>query len=807
MFVSYKWLNEYVDLRGVTPTDLAEKLTNAGIEIDGVYTRNLGVSNVVVGYVQECVQHPNADKLSLCQVNIGADEVTQIVCGASNIAQGQKVPVAKIGTVLPGNFKIKKTKLRGEESRGMICSAKELGLDEKYVSSENQGGIMVLPDECEIGTDAITYLDLDDHILELDLTPNRSDCLSMMGVAYEVGAILSREVHAPDIQLVENTDSIASKVCIEIEAKDLCPLYSVRHVSNITIGSSPQWLQNRLLSAGIRPINNVVDVTNFVMLEYGQPLHAFDASKVEQGLIRVRRARANETVLTLDKQERTLHEEMLVIADPEKVIGLAGVMGAFNSEVTTETKDIVLESAYFSGASVRSTSKELGLRSEASLRFEKGVDPEGIQAALNRAAALLSELAGGSVAQGIAEQKLQNFNREEISLNLINLNKVLGTNLQTEQVKNIFDRLAFDYENLGHAVRVEIPTRRPDIKIEEDLMEEVARLYGYNNIPTKLPEGITTPGARTRKQKLRRTLKHFMQGAGLQQVLTYSLTNESHARWGSLFNEQAEPIALSMPMSEDRSHLRTTLIPNLLDVTLYNKNRKSSDIHMFEIGHTFLTEEKELSVLPEEKEVIAGVVTGLWQQHPWQKSKIPVDFYVAKGIVEGLLAKLDIRGAQFKPVHLKDYHPGRTAVISINEQTLGFVGQIHPQVEKDLELDETYAFEISLEAILQHLPEEINYQTLPKYPGIHLDLAVVVAQEVSADQLLHTIEKAGGPMLKSVQLFDLYEGEHIANDKKSMAFSLLYQDPEKTLTDDEVSTIHEKVVQELENQWQAKRRK
>jgi phenylalanyl-tRNA synthetase beta chain len=807
MLVSYKWLSQYVDLSGVTAHELAEKITRAGVEVDIVHQRNKGIEQVVIGYVLDRKQHPNADKLSVCQVDIGEVDPVQIVCGAPNVDKGQKVPVAKVGAILPDNFKIKKAKLRGEVSQGMICSAQELGIEDRLVAAEFKDGIMVLPEQLEVGSSALVHLDLDDYILELDLTPNRSDCLSMLGVAYEVGAILGREVQHPEIDINEGNALIKEQVSVDIEAKELCPHYAARMVKGVKVGRSPLWLQNRLTSAGIRPINNVVDIANFIMIEYGQPLHTFDAKQVKDGQIIVRQAREGEQVVTLDDQQRTLKEGMLLITDPEKVIAIAGVMGAANSEVTDETTDIIIESAYFDGQSIRSTSKTLGLRSEASLRFEKGVDPERVYAAANRAAALLVEIAGGEVVQGMAEQKVKEFDRAEISVNMVHLNNVLGTALNTSEVTNILDRLAFDYENKGHEILVDIPTRRPDLRIEVDVMEEVARLYGYDLIPTTLPTGVTTPGSRTKRQKLRRTIKAFLQGTGLDQVVTYSLTSKQNAKRGNVIQQKISPIALAMPMSEERSHLRTTIIPSLLEIASYNKNRKHADTHVFEIGHTFLTNDESLRDLPQEKEMIAGVITGVWQTHPWQQVKVPVDFYILKGIVEGLLEKLEIQNVIYEANALDGYHPGRTAWIKHEQQVIGFIGQLHPQLQSDFDLDPTYCFELSLDHLLDHLPQEISYVTLAKFPSIQRDLAVVVDREAVAGNLASTILEVGAPLLKSVHLFDVYEGDRIEAGKKSLAFSLTYQDPEKTLTDEDVAVVQEKVVKELAQKWQADLRK
>lgn len=803
MRVSFKWLSQYVNLQGITAQELAEKITRAGVEVDAVHKRNQGAEHVVVGYVQERYQHPNADKLSICQVDIGDSSPVQIICGAANVDKGQKVAVAKVGAVLPGNFKIKKARLRGEISEGMICSAQELGIDERLVAPEYKDGILVLPEHAEVGRSALELLDLDDEILDLDLTPNRSDCLSMLGVAYEVGAILDRKVKLPSFHLSEGREKTEDHVQVEIEDVERCPLYVARRVKNIQIGPSPLWLQNRLIAGGIRPINNVVDVTNYVMLELGQPLHAFDARFVKDGHIIVREAHEGERLVTLDDQERELEKGMLLITDPEKTIAIAGVMGAANSEVSADTTEVILESAYFEPSSIRTTSKTLGLRSEASSRFEKGVDPEVVYTAVDRAAALIAEVAGGEVNTGYANVQAKEFSRAKISLNMARLNRLLGMSLTNAEVETLIERLDFEYENKGHEIFVEVPTRRQDLKLEEDMVEEVARLYGYDRIPTKLPSGETTPGSRTLKQKLRLKLRKYLQGAGLQQVITYSLTKPEFAQWPSYDQRNITPVQLQMPMSEDRSTLRTTLIPQLLEVASYNRNRKITDTHIFDIGHVFLTEENELTELPQEEERIGGLITGLWNYHPWQQVQVPVDFFVAKGIVEGMFQKLAVGPVCFVRAKIEHYHPGRTAYILLNGKRIGHIGQIHPQTQSQFDLEDVYVFELSLDQILEHLPESLTYEPLPKYPGIQRDLAIIVDQHVAAGDVQQTIAEAGGPLVQSVELFDVYKGDRIAEGKKSLAFSLHYLDPNKTLKDEEVKIVHERLIEQVKQKWGA----
>ncbi|MED0737188.1 phenylalanine--tRNA ligase subunit beta [Aneurinibacillus thermoaerophilus] len=798
MKVSYNWLAQYVDLSGVTPEELAEKLTRSGIEVEAVEYVNKGVSKVVVGYVAEKEKHPDADKLNVCQVDVGDGERLQIVCGAKNVAAGQKVPVALVGAKLPGDFKIKKAKLRGVESNGMICSAKELGINDKLMPKEIQEGILVLPEDLEVGQPIEPILGLDDVVLELGLTPNRSDCLSMIGVAYEVAAILGRKVKLPDIAVAETGEPIDGKVEVEITAPDHCRRYMARLVSGVKLGPSPIWMQNRLMAAGVRPINNVVDITNYVMLETGQPLHAFDYSKVENGRVVVRLAKPGEGIVTLDDVERTLDEEMLLITDGVKPLGIAGVMGGANSEVTDKTDTILLESAHFAASSIRKTARKLGLRSEASLRFEKEVDPKGVEYALNRAAALMVELAGGQVARGVSDQIIEAPEDKKIVLRLSRLNDLLGTSLSLEDVTSIFERLAFTYKTEGEVITVTVPTRRQDITREVDLIEEVARLYGYDHIPTTMPYGDNTQGLLTREQMLRRTIRQVLNGAGLDEVNTYSFTHPDIAFDFATVYRETKPIPLAMPMSEERSVLRTNLLPHLLETAAYNMNRKQRDLALFELGKVFLTDEETLTKLPEEKLALAGLLTGNWVGPHWQQKAEPVDFYLVKGILDVLFNRLGITGIKYRPAKdLAGMHPGRTAYVVLQGKTAGYLGQVHPVAEQKYDVGETYVFQLDADLLMELATMHQGMMPLPKYPAISRDIAVVVDRNVSAGTLQNIIEETAGEWLESVRIFDVYVDDKLGVNKKSVALSCTYRDPEKTLTDEEVQAVHDKVVRAL----------
>ncbi|MFD1953656.1 phenylalanine--tRNA ligase subunit beta [Paenibacillus thailandensis] len=814
MKVSYQWLNEYIDLSGYSAADLAEKITRGGIEVDGVEPLDKGVTGVVVGYVKSREKHPDADKLNVCKVDVGTGEELQIVCGARNVDAGQKVPVATVGAKLPGDLKIKRAKLRGVESQGMICSAKELGINDKLLPKEQQEGILVLPDSLPLGTPIGEVLGLADEVLELDLTPNRSDCLSMLGVAYEVGALTGRPVRLPNAEVNHSADRTADHVAVKVRVPDLVPQYHARYIKNVKIGPSPLWLQNRLIAVGIRPINNVVDVTNFVMHEYGQPLHAFDADRIEGGRIEVRLAEAGETLETLDGQERKLEPHMLVITDASKPIALAGVMGGANSEVTDGTVNVVLESAKFDGGTVRKTSRQLGLRSEASIRFEKEVDPGRVIPALDRAAALIAELADGLVTEGIASDAQDAPAAKRLNVTLDKINRYLGTDLSELEVHTIFERLGFGCAGAPDGeFTVEVPSRRGDIALDVDLIEEVARLYGYDNIPTTAIHGDTVPGALTKPQAIRRELRKRLTGAGLHEVVSYSFTSpDKAALFPALAEQGAKPVKLAMPMSEDRSVLRTTLIAQMIDIAAYNRNRKNESALLFEIGSVFHTEEEQLTRQPREKHRLAGLLTGSRAEAQWNRKASPVDFFDAKGVLETVFETVGLEGKVSYSAQQPDgFHPGRTAAVTLESAQgsliIGYVGQLHPELQRGADLGDTYVFEIELDPVYAEADFDIAHKELPRFPAMQRDIAVVLGADVPAASLILKARETAGELLESVKVFDVFTGEKLGAGKKSVAISLVYRHNERTLTDEEVTELHGKVVASLEQSFAAELRK
>ena len=793
MLVSLNWLKQYVDIDGLAPEELAEKITRSGIEVDAVIDRSGGMTNVVVGHVVSKEKHPDADKLNVCQVQVGEGDIRQIICGAPNVDAGQNVIVALPGARLPGGVKIKKAKMRGQESNGMICSLQELGVEGRVVPKAYADGIYVLPEDAVPGSDALELIGLRDTVLELGLTPNRSDALSMLGVAYEVAAILSQEVKLPEIQYTTVSEKAEDYIKVHVEAKEN-PLYAAKVVKNVKIAESPLWLQHYLMAAGVRPHNNVVDITNYILMEYGQPLHAFDYDSLKSNEILVRLANEGEKIVTLDEQERTLKGHNLVITNGTEPVAIAGVMGGANSEVTSDTTTVVIEAAYFDGFSVRRTSKELGLRSDSSARFEKGVDPNRVLLAGERAAQLLAELAGGEVLEGtvLVDDLDKSPARVVVSPDFIN--NRLGMKISLEEMLSILNRLQFDVEAANGLLIVDAPTRRQDIKIEEDIVEEIARLYGYDEIPMTLPEGNDQIGGLTPYQAKRRIARNVMEGAGLYQAVTYSLTSDELSQKFALKAE--DTTRLLMPMSEERSTLRQSLIPHLVEAASYNVARKADSVALYEVGSVFLG--KTAEELPYEEEHLALVVSGKWVDNAWQGEKLTVDFFVAKGIVESLFEKLGLtERVSFEKASVDGLHPGQTAVILLDGEKVGIIGGLHPTERKKYDLKDTFVAELNLKAILTATVEELVYTSVPRFPAMTRDIALELDRSKPAGEIIEIIRNAGTKLLKEVKVFDVYEGDKMEAGKKSVAFSLTYFDPERTLTDEEVVNAHNKVLKAL----------
>lgn len=792
MLISNEWLKDYVDVNQ-NVQDLAEKITRTGIEVDDIIDFTKDIKNLVVGYVVSKTSHPDADKLNICQVDIGEEEPVQIVCGAPNVDEGQYVIVAKVGGRLPGGIKIKRAKLRGERSEGMICSLQEIGISSNVVPKAFENGIFVFSTEVTPGTDALDALYLNDQIMEFDLTPNRADALSMVGTAYEVAALYQTQMTKPQTASNELNESATDELSVTVKNENKVPYYSARIVKNVTIGQSPIWMQSRLMKAGIRPINNVVDISNYVLLEYGQPLHMFDQDQIGSNHIEVRQARENETMTTLDDQERTLLESDIVITNGQTPIALGGVMGGDFSEVSDRTTNVVIEGAIFDSASIRHTSRRLNLRSEASSRFEKGIATEFVNEAVDRACYLLEMYASGSVLKDrVSAGDLGEF-ITPIHITTDKINETVGFNLSADEITKNFEQLGFETEVNHNELTVFVPSRRKDISIKEDLIEEVARIYGYDEIPSTLPvfEEVTS-GTLTDRQRKTRIVKETIEGAGLNQAITYSLVSKEHAKDFAL--QDRSTIELLMPMSEAHSTLRQSLLPHLIEATTYNVARKNRDVKLYEIGRVFFGNGE--GELPEEVEYLSGIMTGDYVVNQWQGKKEEVDFYLAKGVIERVAEKLNLT-LDYRAAKIEGLHPGRTAIVSLNGKDIGFIGELHPSVAADNDLKRTYVFELNYEEMMKVSVGYINYQPIPKYPGVSRDIALEVNHDVPASELISTIHDNGADILQDTQVFDVYEGEHLEEGKKSVAIRLNYLDTENTLTDERVSKVHDQIIEAL----------
>ena len=793
MLVSYKWLKELVDVT-VLSEELAEKMSTTGIEVEGVSSPAEGLSNIVVGEVVSCEEVPETH-LHVCQVNVGEEALRQIVCGAPNVRAGIKVMVALPGARIADNYKIKKGKIRGLESLGMICSLGELGISDSIVPKEFSEGIQILPEEAVPGDSVFPYLDLDDEIIELSITPNRADALSMRGVAYEVAAIYDKSVHFKDFPLLETQEQAGEQLSVAIET-DKAPFYAARILENVTIAPSPQWLQNLLMNAGIRPINNVVDVTNYILLYFGQPMHAFDLDTFEDNQIVVREACAGEKLVTLDDEERELETSDLVIAVADKPVALAGVMGGAATEISSQSSRVVLEAAVFDGTSIRKTSGRLNLRSESSSRFEKGINLATVTEALDAAASMIADLAGATVQAGIVSAGQVDTSDVEVVSTLSDVNRVLGTELTYTDIEDVFRRLGFGLTGDAEKFTVSVPRRRWDIHIEADLYEEIARIYGYDKLPATLPKGDGTAGQLTETQKLRRKVRTVAEGAGLTEVITYALTTPEKAVQFS--TNPSNLTELMWPMTVDRSVLRQNMVAGILDTVAYNVARKNKDLALYEIGKVFEQTGNPQEELPTEINSFAYALTGLVTEKDFQTPAVPVDFFYAKGILEALFDRLGLKVEYTATQALAGMHPGRTATISLDGQVVGFVGQVHPVTAKDYNIPETYVAEINLTAIEQVIQPAKPFVEITKFPAVTRDIALLLKAEIGHKEVVEAIEAAGVKRLTDIKLFDVFSGEKLGLGMKSMAYTLTFQNPEDTLEDEEVARYMEKIQKSLE---------
>ena len=786
MKLSKNFVNDYIDVKDIDIETLAEDMTRVGNEYDSA-EKLINATNLIIGEVVECKEHPDSDHLHVCKVNVG-NEVLDIVCGAPNVRKGLKVIVALPGAELPGRIKIKKGMIRGQESNGMLCSLAELGLESKFLTDADKEGIHELPNTAVVGEDPIKALGLDDEVVDFELTANRGDLLSILGMAYELGAIYDRPVKDVNLSHNEQGEDINKSFKVEINT-DNCSLFLSKKVENVEIKESPDFIKNRLIACGIRPINNVVDISNYVMLELGQPLHFYDADKLND-VLEVRMAEEGEKLTTLDNIERILSKDDIVISDGKKAIGLAGVMGGLDTEVTESTKNVVIEAAIFDSVKVRMTSNKI-LRSESSNRFEKGLDPNRTYMALERAAKLLEEYASGNVRTGRVVYDKTDIKEKEIDITFKNICDVLGMQIPNEDILDVFRKLGFSYEIVeaddpvcSQTIHVTVPTRRLDISIKEDLIEEVGRIYGLDNIEGKLP---TVPMKQGSVDKQDREIRDKMISLGLNETMSYVLVREDEA--DMFTTDEFEKVKLLAPITEERSTLRYSVLTSLYKIYEYNKARNEKDISIFEIGKGFYKkeeygEDKKLAVLMSGKYLL-GI-----------EGKKNVDFYVIKGIAEEILDYLGYanRYSFVQPKKIsKEMHPGQTADISVNNDIVGMVGKLHPAIEKD----DVFVLEINLDKLLAKKTGNMKFKEISKYPSISKDLAIVVDKKISADEIGKIIKKAAGSLLTNTEIFDVYEGVGIPKEKRSIAYSLSFGTIDRTLTDEEINNIMNKIIEAL----------
>lgn len=789
MKVSLNWLKDYLNLDNISKEELYNAISLHVCEIETMKPL-CEVNNLVVGEVLTCVDHPDSDHLHVCEVNLG-DKVSTIVCGAPNVAAKQKVIVALPGAKLPGGT-IKSSKVRGVLSDGMICSLSELGIEDRLVDEKYKNGIYVLPEDTEVGIDAVKYLGLDDEVIDLELTSNRSDLLSVEGIAYDLAATLGIDINVPKY-LVKETRML-NPLKVEIES-DLCYEYGARLIKGITIKESPMWLKMRLIAAGVRPINNVVDITNYVMLALGEPMHAYDHNFVGDHIV-VKEAKDVKEFITLDNINRKLESNDLLITDGKKPIGLAGIMGGLNSEVLPTTTEIVLEAAMFDPMAIRKTSSRLGLKSEASTRFERIACQERIKQALDMASHLICQLAGGIVVGNMVDIVRIPYEKKYVDLTLNKVNNLLGTALTAKELETIFNNLRYNYEINDNIYHIEIPSRRMDLEnFYADICEDVARMIGYDKIPTTTSL-INSLGHLTKEQQITRNIREVLALSGLNEVVTYSLVSEDNL---NLYNlKEEDPIKLLMPLTSDRAYMRLSLLNGIMEVINYNLARQMTDISIFEIGKRYNIHNEEL--------MLAGGLTGNFSNNLWQGQNIKVDFYLVKGILDNLANKLNIKFDYVPYEEIKEtYHPGRQAKILVENEEVGFIASIHPEFRLKHDLKDTYVFEISLDKLFKHV-NNIKYETTSKYPSIERDLAIVIDEKVSADEVLKVVKMVAKKYLVSINIFDLYKDKTLGENKKSLAFKMVFVDKEKTLDSKDVDKVINSILNRLDYYFKAELR-
>lgn len=806
MKASLQWMNEYVPLDLNRPAqELADELTQAGIPVEEVLSMDPGLKKIYTGKIVEITKHPDADKLQVCQVQClseDGEEITkQIVTAATNVAVGQIVPVAYHKSRLADGTEIKKGKLRGVVSEGMFCSVAEFGISSDLVRPEEAQGIYIFPEGTPIGLDIKEALMLDDTVYEFELTANRADCFSMVGLSREFGIMTNQKALFPVIMVNENGESIEGKASVAIEAHDLCTRFTSRLVTNVTIEPSPLWMQNRLRNSGIRPINNVVDVTNYVMLELGQPMHAYDYDCVADHTLIARRAKAGETLTTLDGNERELNESMLIIADTKGPIGVAGVMGGLTSEVTDKTTNVLFEAAVFNGPSIRRTSKALGMRSEASGRFERGVNHKYTAYAIDRAAQLLQQICPScKVSVGVIDVYPEPVEQRTVTFTAEQINDYLGTSIEKDRMVDILTKLEFGITESGDTIEALVPTWRDDVTGMPDIAEEVARIVSYDNIAPTIPVAILSSGGMTPKKALTKEVTHYLAHAGLSQIITFSfmhkdgLTNMMLPEGDSRYTA----IPILNPISEEFPYMRTTLVPAVIEAAKRNIAQQNKDLWLFETANVYEPKALPLTEVPYERPMACGIMMGKVTEAAWNQAQRDTDFYDVKGVVDGLLAKLGLTQYDIQPSSESYYHPGVSAHYTVNGVTIANYGELHPQVVKNFDLSgKVYMFEIDLEAVLSITVPPFRYQSFSKFPGTSRDLAIVAPVSVTSGDIVALIKEHGGEYLESVSIFDVYEGEHIEAGYRSLAYNLQFRSMDGTLNDEDIDGAIQAIIDAL----------
>ena len=807
MQVSIKWLKDYIDFTE-TPEQLADKLTMAGIPVENVVDPGEGLEKVVTGRIEKLEPHQNSDHLQICTMNVGLAENIIIVTGAQNVAEGQVVPVAMVGAHLPNGMKISKGKLRGVASNGMLCSAQELKLDLEKLPEEQKTGIFILPSDTPVGIPAKDVLGLNDVVLEFELTANRADCFSVFGLVREIAAITGNKPHFPEIKVNEDDNTKLNDIfSVEIADPDLCSRFSTRMLKNVKIGPSPEWMQQRLEGAGIRSINNVVDVTNFVMIELGHPMHAYDYDKITGKKLIARRAIEGEELHTLDDTSRKAKGEMLVIADSEKAAGLAGIMGGFETEITDTTTTVVLESADFYGPCIRRTARACGLSSEASGRFERGVDSETTIKALDRAAQLLQEMGACTVCEGIVDVYPNPKQANYVTFTPEQINNHLGTNIAKDVMLNIITSVGFDVtKDENDEITVKVPSWRNDVTCMADISEEIARLHGFDKIKSTLPNGVSMQGTQSAKQTFIDKVKASLSSQGLYETISFALTNEE--TFNKLIIPKDSPLRKAVPimnpLSDEYPLVRTTLLSSIFDNLARNLARKNDDVALFEVGSVFFPKALPVTELPDEVVKIAGAITGRRNAQGWNQTNDMVDFYDAKGIIEELLANLRVTRYTVETGTHYAMHPGKTALFKKGRDVIATVGEVHPAVLSAYGITKpVYIFELDATIVMKYMAKDLKYKALPKYPATSRDLAMLVDVDVNAADIEKAMTKAAGQNLTQITLFDVYTGKQVEEGKKSLAFSLTFQSNDKTLTDAEIDPAIEKIVAKLQKDFNA----